>query len=312
MELLVMIVYEDLQRDFTQTPNSLYNPNISLPAKGLYGELRSLIRTWNILNTNLAKRLGISLKTLDKYLTELIQCGWISRAPRRKTNGQFKGGYDYILHNSPQTYIEERVISPVDNSDSIQGNSPAKDTGHNQISPDRQNFLTNKTQIINIQKTTNGISDSFSVHSSEYSEIEIEAAKQYTDSQKGVRDRDAYILATLKHGWHKLILKKARNTIIAHKFKELDLDLSKQLYAQIRKKLLNSDAKYEPVARQILNPGRLILGHPSKNLSPHYFTTLYNLQVTNPELCVFEVDEPEYAYLDLFAKLKSNIRGCQP
>ena len=87
-----MIAYEDLPRDFTQTPNSLYNPNISLSAKGLYGEIRSLIRTWNIINTNLAKRLGISLKTLDKYLNELIQCGWISRIPTRKINGQFKGG----------------------------------------------------------------------------------------------------------------------------------------------------------------------------------------------------------------------------
>ena len=195
----------------------------------------------------------------------------------------------------------------MDNQELIQENPIVEEALPTQILPDRQNFLTNKTQINNIKKTTNGCAGSFSVDNSKYSEIEIEAAKQYTDAQKGVRDRDAYILATLKHGWHNQILKKARNTIISQKMNDLELDSIKKLYGQIRKQLLNSDLKYEPVGQQILNLSKVLLGHPSKSLSPQYFTTLYVLQNTNPELCSFEADEPERAYLDLFTKLKLNL-----
>ncbi|RTL12458.1 MAG: hypothetical protein EKK54_04300 [Neisseriaceae bacterium] len=177
---------------------------------------------------NLAKELGVSVKTLRKYLKQLIAHGWLSQIARRNPKtGQLLGGFDYILHSTPiiadvelsTVSVDKTVGNSVDNSTSNHTNR----FFNNHQSPNRQNFPTKQTLIINNNlnnKHEVGVSSHVEpvVSLDSIDEVELEAANQYVDNQKGVRDRTRYLICTIKNGWHKqlyeaLIAKQRQNNL---------------------------------------------------------------------------------------------------
>lgn len=211
-----MIVSSLISGDYTIIPNNLLDsPNLDSTAKLIWLKLRNKPKNWIIYNSNFARELNICEKTLKKHIEQLECNGWLSRNKRRCKNGQFLGGYDYVLHS-------DNKLSP-ESVDEIVDNSNHLDFFKSQSLPNRQNFPTKQTLIINNNlnnKHEVGVSSHVEpvVSLDSIDEVELEAANQYVDNQKGVRDRTRYLLCTIKNGWHKqlyeaLIAKQRQNNL---------------------------------------------------------------------------------------------------
>ena len=67
------------KKGFSQIPNQLiYDSNLSNEAKMLFIYIKSLSENYRILrNSNLSKKIGVSLNTLQNAKNELIKQGWL-------------------------------------------------------------------------------------------------------------------------------------------------------------------------------------------------------------------------------------------
>lgn len=67
----------------------LKDPNLSLPAKGLLAVIMTNREDWKVYPVELAKRLNISRNSVDKYLKELEEHGYL--LTYRKGSGRSRG-----------------------------------------------------------------------------------------------------------------------------------------------------------------------------------------------------------------------------
>lgn len=293
-----MIVSTKITGDYTPVPNALLNSSFLDPiAKIIYMFLRSKGKRWVVVNSYLAKALDISINTLKRYIQQLIDYGWISRKQRRNpNNGQLLGGYDYVLHNSPQ---KNNVVSSVDNLEDNSQSQQEPVNFYESVQPDRQNLTPNiKQNKNNIEKTTNINQPQTTVDN--YSELEIKAAKQYTAAQPNVKNTDAYTRSVLKNNWHLPILNELLNSQRKQKYKIFDTKKGDEAYLSLVKQIRKSPLTNELIAQQILTPARVIIGNPRKCLAPNYLGFLYWLYLNYPDICKFNTDEPEYLYIQFF------------
>jgi len=96
------------KKGFSQIPNQLiYDSNLSNEAKMLFIYIKSLSENYRILrNSNLSKKIGVSLNTLQNAKNELIKQGWLVvhrlssanrytlRLPKNRVRLYPKSGYD--------------------------------------------------------------------------------------------------------------------------------------------------------------------------------------------------------------------------
>lgn len=299
-----MIVSTTITGDYTVVPNSLLNSQSIEPiAKIIYAYLRSKGARWNVFNNNLAKSIGISINTLKRYIQQLIESGWLSRQPRRNpSNGQLLGGYDYVLYNSPEKNKDEKLVDNSGNN-SLSQQEPV--TFCKAVQPDRQNLIPNINQNENnIEKITNVSQSQVTV--GKYSELEIKAAKQYTALRIKVRNTEAYTSSVLKNKWHLSILNELLNSERKQKYKVFDSQIGNQVYLGLVKRIKKSSSSSELIAQQILTPSRVIIGNPRKCLAPNYLGFLYWLYLNYSDICKFNLDEPEYLYIQFFTQLNPN------
>lgn len=296
-----MIVSTKITGDYTPVPNALLNsPFLDPIAKIIYMLLRSKGKRWVVINSYLAKALDISINTLKRYIQQLIDYGWVSRKQRRNpNNGQLLGGYDYVLHNSPQ---KNNVVSSVDNLENNLQSQQEPVHFYGAVQPDRQNLTPNiKQNKNNIEKITNINQPQTTVDN--YSELEINAAKQYTASQPNVKNTVAYTRSVLKNNWHLPILNELLNSQRKQKYKIFDTKKGDEAYLSLVKQIKKSALTNELIAQQILTPARVIVGNPRKCLAPNYLGFLYWLYLNYPDICKFNTDEPEYLYIQFFGLL---------
>lgn len=75
---------------FTQVPNQVIrDQDLSLQAKGIYAWMRSHQDGWKTNIRNMAKSLGISPTTAQKYVKELLDAGYVERKQIRSPHGHF-------------------------------------------------------------------------------------------------------------------------------------------------------------------------------------------------------------------------------
>jgi predicted transcriptional regulator len=87
-------------KHFTIILNEVLQTNeMSARAKGLYAYLISLPDDWKIYKTELTRHFTEGRDALDSAFKELEQAGYIEKAQRRNTEGQF-AGYVYRVHES--------------------------------------------------------------------------------------------------------------------------------------------------------------------------------------------------------------------
>lgn len=93
-------VKNNVRKDFTIIPNALINDDErSDRARFLFIYMASKPDDWDFYQEPLAKSLGYSVDTLRKYISELMDAGWMTREERRD-EGKFDS-YDYTLLPSP-------------------------------------------------------------------------------------------------------------------------------------------------------------------------------------------------------------------
>ena len=93
-------VKNKVRRDFTIIPNALINDdNLTDRARFLFVYMASKPEDWDFYQVPLAKKLGYSIDTLRKYISELLESGWMERQERRE-GGKFDS-FDYTLLPSP-------------------------------------------------------------------------------------------------------------------------------------------------------------------------------------------------------------------
>ncbi len=94
------IVKNKLKQNFTTIPNALVqDTKLSDRARFIYCYMSSMPETWKFYVKPMATSLGYSVETLSKYMTELIDSGWIKRDEDR-IEGKFNS-YAYTLNIKP-------------------------------------------------------------------------------------------------------------------------------------------------------------------------------------------------------------------
>ena len=76
------------------------DPGISLQAKGLYLYLRSHREGWSMSTERIGEALGITRKTVAKYVQELEHAGYLLREQSHHESGEF-GSMEYLILSSP-------------------------------------------------------------------------------------------------------------------------------------------------------------------------------------------------------------------
>ena len=82
-------------------PNKLVeDTSISDRARFVFCLMATKPSGWKFFQSPLSKQIGVSKETLQKYLKELIDTGWITKKPQKMEDGRW-GANGYILHNTP-------------------------------------------------------------------------------------------------------------------------------------------------------------------------------------------------------------------
>lgn len=89
----------ELKQNFSQIPNALiFDEELSSLSRFVYCFMASKPDGWKFFSKKLAKDLGYSQDTLRKYISELVESGWVTKkAQEKSTNGTF-GANIYIIH----------------------------------------------------------------------------------------------------------------------------------------------------------------------------------------------------------------------
>ncbi|WP_299670377.1 helix-turn-helix domain-containing protein [uncultured Polaribacter sp.] len=90
-----------IQKSFTIIPNELIEDNcISDRGRFLFVYLASRPNDWTFYNKQLCRALVCSEDTLRKYMSELVDKGWLTRLTKRRELGKFVSNI-YIIHEKP-------------------------------------------------------------------------------------------------------------------------------------------------------------------------------------------------------------------
>lgn len=86
-------------KNWQQIPKLLINDNtLSDRARFVYCFMACKPEDWDFFMQPLAKDLGYSVDTLRKYITELIEAGWLSKGEQSRTEKNTWGATKYTLH----------------------------------------------------------------------------------------------------------------------------------------------------------------------------------------------------------------------
>lgn len=86
-------------KNWQQIPKLLINDNtLSDRARFVYCFMACKPDEWDFFMQPLAKDLGYSVDTLRKYITELIEAGWLSKGEQSRTEKNTWGATKYTLH----------------------------------------------------------------------------------------------------------------------------------------------------------------------------------------------------------------------
>jgi hypothetical protein len=115
-------------------------------AKVVYIYLASKPDGWKVWNKEIQNSLNIKDSgTIAKYWKELLDTGWIQRTANKDDNGQFCGGFDYELLETPNT------------DDTRIGEKPesGKNPSHSNTDLSSNTNINNNTNISNIVNSNN-------------------------------------------------------------------------------------------------------------------------------------------------------------
>ena len=119
---------------YSLIPNDLArDPAISLQAKGLYLYLRSHREGWSMSTERIGEALGITRKTVSKYVQELEQAGYLLREQSRPDSGEF-GAMEYLILSAPLGKKTDNGILP-----------PTVFTGSGKFTPHKKTNSSKKT-----------------------------------------------------------------------------------------------------------------------------------------------------------------------
>ena len=92
---------------FTQIPNeTARDTSLSLQARAILLYIRSLPHDWKIRPDHIAKENNINRKTLEKYLKELREAGYIEYVRYRDEKTSRLTGGDYMVYPYPKNKLE--------------------------------------------------------------------------------------------------------------------------------------------------------------------------------------------------------------
>ena len=93
--------------NYTMVTNDLArDPSLSLQAKGLYLYLRSHRDGWSMSAERVAESVGVTRKTLTKYVGELEKAGYLEKMQTFVANGDF-GPMIYMIYGEPEAGKED-------------------------------------------------------------------------------------------------------------------------------------------------------------------------------------------------------------
>ena len=134
-------VKNNIHRDFTTIPNALINDTtIDKVARFLFVFMASKPDDWKFWNEELCAGVGVTDKTLLKYMNILIKSGWISREQVRSETGEFST-YNYTLRSYPDISPEGKIyrtvkIPSLQRSISIKGESKKEKNSKREVLDD--------------------------------------------------------------------------------------------------------------------------------------------------------------------------------
>ena len=101
-------IINKLTKDFTTLPNALIQDDtLSDRARFLFVYMATKPSDWQFFQKPLCRGLGWSADTLRKYMSELIDAGWVSFEGQRLDKGKFTAN-QYTLHSFP---TREKTVS---------------------------------------------------------------------------------------------------------------------------------------------------------------------------------------------------------
>ncbi|MGL2844322.1 helix-turn-helix domain-containing protein, partial [Helicobacter pylori] len=101
----------NIESNYTKTANSiLIDSPLSRDARILFITLSSLASSFNPRKEYLCKQLDMNIKTLNKYLKELVQKGFLKIIYYKNKLGRFLGKRAYILAPNKEQLEQEDFI----------------------------------------------------------------------------------------------------------------------------------------------------------------------------------------------------------
>lgn len=92
----------DLQFWYPNIPRKLVMAKgISIEAKYVYMYMSCQSETFDFVLKPMAKQMDIGIRTLSKYIDELVKSGWLTKGRQKFVNGRL-GAVDYIIETSPK------------------------------------------------------------------------------------------------------------------------------------------------------------------------------------------------------------------
>lgn len=88
---------------------------ISWKAKGIILYLLSLPDNWQVYESEITKHATDGIRSTRSGIKELISAGYIQRHQKRSDNAHF-AGFEYIVHEQPQTSLKSTVITKQQNA----------------------------------------------------------------------------------------------------------------------------------------------------------------------------------------------------
>lgn len=109
MLIIMSKINNTLVRDFTSLPNAIIqDDSISDRARFLFVYMATKPADWKFFQAPLCKGLGWSKDTLRKYMSELIEKGWVTCEGQKTESGKFLEN-EYTLHASPCRKFSDTV-----------------------------------------------------------------------------------------------------------------------------------------------------------------------------------------------------------
>lgn len=103
-----MILYTPPKNDFTIIPNKiLKNPNLSAYARLIAIYIISLPKNWNVNLAHIAKEVGITERSIGKYIKELILAGILEKTQLKNDDGTFSKDTIYSFENYQEVSAQE-------------------------------------------------------------------------------------------------------------------------------------------------------------------------------------------------------------